>query len=70
MATAVIAIPVATAVGANASPHSPEADAASLHLDVRLLHGQHLEVRIDHCGVSERFSDRHLGIKQSLSICC
>ncbi|MBP2323420.1 hypothetical protein JOF56_003805 [Kibdelosporangium banguiense] len=66
---AVTAIPVAIAAGANASPLLPQPAASHLHLDWR-IDGLRAGVHIDHCGVSGWFSDKHLGIKKSVSIGC
>jgi hypothetical protein len=66
---AVVAIPVAIATGANANPHPLQPVASSLHLNLR-ADGLCAGVHIDHCGMSEWLSDKHLGIKQSVSISC
>jgi hypothetical protein len=66
---AVAAIPVGIAVVANANPHPLQPVASSLYLDLR-GHGLGAGVHIDHCGMSGWLSDKHLGIKQSVSISC
>lgn len=67
--TAVIAMPLATAVAADASPYSRRAEASGRDVDTR-LGGLRAEVHIDRRGVSERLSGKLLGTKQSLTISC
>jgi hypothetical protein len=69
MATAVIAIPVATAAGANASPNSDQVLAPSMHANMQ-IGGLRGEIDIEHCSVSERLTGELLGFDQSFSFTC
>ncbi|MCE7002110.1 hypothetical protein LWC34_04610 [Kibdelosporangium philippinense] len=66
---AVVAIPLVAAAQANAESRPPQPVASSLHLDFR-VDGMRAGIHVDRHGVSQWFSDKHLGIKQSASIGC